>query len=138
MGILKDLPELEEWLPSVRRSWQRLSDDEYKRVVEDFQRRFSPAIERERYNSKGERAQKDLLERLPTDVILFSGLPIPTVGNMGGLFPTAYRARDLQEISPELFGKHELLLMCVELEWTCLFSHETGPGGWCAEQFYRR
>ena len=60
MGILKDLPELEEWLTSVSRSWQRLS---------------------------------------------------------------------------ELFRKHELLLMCDELEWTCLFSHETGPGGWCAEQF---
>lgn len=136
MGIMRSLPDVEEWLSANSQSWTPLLEAEYKTLVQDWTARFGVQIEEKNPAFMGHRALDALAENLAGDVVFFSGLKVPEVGNLGGYGPCGYRATGIRHVDHALLRKNELLVCAPDYSWTCLFSHETGD--WYHEQFYLR
>jgi hypothetical protein len=136
VGIVGSLPEVEAWLSEVADSWRPLSDPEYRYLVRDWKAKFSPLIEQSRFASSGDRALDALAAHLPADMVIFSGVHVPEVANLGGSCACAYSALALASLNHDLLRRNELITCAPDLLWSCLFSHETG--GMFREQLYGR
>jgi hypothetical protein len=130
MGIVRALPELEEWLDADASSWSSLTDREYKALARRWSECFSPLIASETPCLQGLRAVQALEARLPTDVVLLSGIQVPRLANMGGRGAAAYMAIGLRSLHRELANRMELVLASDDLAWSCVFSHEAGAFVW--------
>jgi len=126
MGIVRSIPEVEAWLSDHSESWRMLSDSEYRALVRDWNAKFRPLIEQEQTTSTGSRALDLLAGHLPADIILFSGIRVPEVANLGGSCACGYSASGLTLLDHNLLRQKELLTCAPDLSWSCLFSHETG------------
>jgi hypothetical protein len=134
MGKLWNAPELEAWLADHADSWFLLAEHEYTAVVDRWRALFWPLIEAGNVTHKGHRAMLVLQSRLPCDVLLFNGVRIPRVMNLGGRGRAAYRSVGLRALDRELANQLELVVAPVDLSWCCVFTHESGGYGW--EQLY--
>lgn len=59
-------------------------------------------------------------------MVLFSGVNVPEVANLGGSCACAYSARALTSLNHGLLRRNELITCAPDLSWSCLYSHETG------------
>ena len=84
VGIARALLSLEDWLDGQASSWQQLSDPEYTALLRCWSSLFNPLIEAGTSSRRGNRAFEELRARLPCDAVLFSGVRIPRLANMGG------------------------------------------------------
>ena len=134
MGLVQRLPEVESWLTREAASWESLSDAAYKGLVRDWHATYSSLVESGNSRARGGRALEAVQKRLPAEVVLFSGVSVPRVANLGGRGAAAYRADALAGLNLDVLRRQELLLAAVDLSWCCLFSHETGA--LVHEQFY--
>ena len=130
VGIARALLSLEDWLDGQASSWQQLSDPEYTALLRCWSSLFNPLIEAGTSSRRGNRAFEELRARLPCDAVLFSGVRIPRLANMGGRGPSAYRAMELRSVDRILVNDLELIVAPVDLAWCCVFSHEAGSLAW--------
>jgi hypothetical protein len=77
MGFLRTIPEIDAWLDSDATSWSAVSEAEYKGLVRRWSETFAPLVAADAKCTKGGRAMVSLQARLPTNVIVVSGLPVP-------------------------------------------------------------
>ncbi len=130
MGIVRVLPDLEEWLDADADSWSALPDREYKALVRRWSETFLPLIAANAHRSQGYHAMLSLETRLPADVFLFSGFGIPQLDNTGGRGPAGYHANGLRNIRRDMANRMELIVASDDLAWSCVFSHEAGAHVW--------
>jgi hypothetical protein len=136
MGIMRVLPAAEEWLEAETESWSPISDQDYVALVCQWRGDFLPLIAAGTYSFQGERAMQAIVERLPADVWVFSGVQVPELANTGGLGATGYQVVGLRKIQRELANRLELIITARDLSWSCVFSHEAGAIVW--ESLYER
>jgi hypothetical protein len=82
----------------------------------------------------GRRAVEWLGSIFPADLILFSGLRLDRLANLGGLGPAAYSAEGLRRLPADLANRLELIVGPGDLAWSCVFCHEAGALG--SEQLF--
>jgi len=126
VGVVKRLPEVESWLSVDAASWEPLSDPAYRSLVRGWKLTYIPLIEARRSLAKGPQALDIVAKRLSGGVVLFSGVHVPEVGNLGGSCAAGYHALGLTRLNVALVRRSELLVAASDLTWSCLFSHETG------------
>jgi len=126
LGIVRSLPEVESWLFNASESWRSLSDSQYRVLVGDWNAKFRRLIEHDEPTRTGNRALDAIAEHLPADVVLFSGIRVAEVANLGGSCACGYHAVRLRSLDHALLRRNELIACAPDLSWTCLFSHETG------------
>lgn len=126
MGIVLSLPRLERWLQEHAGNWHMLSDDQYKRLVADWSHRYRLPVARRHRHLSGSRALDAFVRRLPSDVLLFSGITVPEVANMGGPGAAGYRADALAALDVGMARSLELIIAKTDLSWCLLLSHEEG------------
>jgi hypothetical protein len=136
MGILRVLPAIDEWLNADADSWSPISDQEYVTLVSQWREEYLPLISARSHSFQGERAMQAIAARLPSDVLLFSGVKVPELQNTGGRGAAAYRAAGLRSVERKMANRLELILAAHDLSWTCVFSHEAGAFVW--ESLYQR
>ena len=134
MGRVRSMPELEAWLDDHADSWLLIPDREYTTLVHQWSALFQPLIEADNVAHKGHRAMMVLESRLPRDLVLFSGVRIPRLANLGGHGRAAYRAIGLQLLERDRANRLELIAVALDFTWCCVFSHEAGAFVW--EQLY--
>jgi hypothetical protein len=130
VGFVQALCSLEDWLDGQAASWHQLSDSEYTALVRRWSSLFDALIEAGASSRRGNRAFEELRARLPCDAVLFSGVRIPRLANMGGRGPSAYRAIELRSVDRMLVNDLELIVAPIDLAWCCIFSHEAGSLAW--------
>jgi hypothetical protein len=136
MGIVSELPGVEDWLETEAESWSPVSDRNYVALVRRWRDGFLPLIAAGTPATQGRRAMQALAERLPADVWLFSSVQVPELANTGGCGAAGYRAAGLRSIQRELANRLELIAAADDLSWSCVFSHEAGA--FVTECFYER
>ena len=137
MEIVRAKADLQNWLTTNSDCWELLSDAHYKDVARRWSQDYLPMIRDNRQSISGHRAIATLQSRLPSDAILFRGVRITQLANLGGSgWPTAYRATGLRAIDRQLANSLELIVGATDFAWSCVFSHEAGSLAW--EQFYER
>jgi hypothetical protein len=136
MGIVRVLPDVEDWLGAEAESWSPISDREYVALVRRWRDGFLPLIGAATPSFQGNRAMQAITERLPADVGLFSGVQVPELANTGGRGAAGYQAVGLRSIRRELANELELVAVAGDLSWSCVFSHEAGA--WVWECLYER
>jgi hypothetical protein len=136
MGIVRVLPDVEDWLAAEADSWSPISDRDYVALVRRWRISFLPLIASGTPSFQGNRAMQVLAERLPADVWLFSGVRVPKLANTGGRGAAGYQAVGLRSLRRELANRLELVAVASELSWSCVFSHEAGA--WVWECLYER
>jgi hypothetical protein len=134
MSRVWTLPKLEAWLVDHADSWFLLPDQEYTALVDQWSALFHPLIEAGNVAHKGHQAMMVLETSLPCDTVLFNGVQIPRLENMGGGGRAAYRAVGLRALDRDLANQLELVAVAVDFSWCCVFSHEAGAYVW--EQLY--
>jgi hypothetical protein len=130
MGIVKVLPDVEEWLDAEADSWSTISDPDYVALVRRWRDSFWSAIKAERPSLRGHQAIHAVGERLPADVWLLSGIQVPELANMGGQGAAGYQVAGLRSMKRELANRFELVVAPSDLSWTCVFSHEGNDLVW--------
>jgi hypothetical protein len=130
VGLIRALVILEDWLDGHAVSWLLLSDREYAVLVRDWSIVFGPLIGANASSRRGHRAFEEFHARLPCDAVLFSGVDVPRLANMGGRGASAYRAVQLRSLERALANNLELIVASVDLSWCCVFSHEAGSFVW--------
>ena len=130
MGILRAIPEIEAWLDTDAVSWSVVSESEYKALVRRWSETFAPLVAAEAKCIKGARAVASLQGRLPANVIVMSGLPVPELCNTGGQGPAAFRAQELMRVDRDWANSMELILASDDFSWAFVFSHEAGAFVW--------
>ena len=130
MGIVRVLPEVEDWLDAEAESWSLLSDRDYVALVRRWREGFSPLIAAGTPSFQGNRAMQVIAERLPADVLLFSGVRVTELANTGGRGASGYRAVGLRSVRREVANRAELVAVAADLSWSCVFSHEAGAWMW--------
>lgn len=130
MGILRAIPDIEAWLDTDAVSWSTVSDAEYKALVRRWSETFAPLVASGSKCTKGGRAMVSLEGRLPADVIVVSGLPVPEFCNTGGMGPAGFRAQGLIRVDRVWANRMELVLVSDDFLWTIVFSHEAGAFVW--------
>jgi hypothetical protein len=128
--IVRELPELEDWLSGQAESWSAICDHDYAALVRRWRGLFLPLVASAARTAQGARAMQALAKRLPADVWLFSGVAVPQVANLGGVGAAGYRAAGLKSLHRELANRLELIVAADDLSWTCVFSHEAGAFTW--------
>ena len=136
MGIVRVLPDVEDWLDAEAESWAPLSDRDYVAIVRQWRDDFSPLIAAGAPCFQGNRAMQAIAERLPADVWLFSGVQVSELANTGGLGAAGYQAAGLRNIRRELANRFEMVTAVADLSWSCVFSHVAGAFVW--ECLYER
>ena len=136
MGIVRVLPDVEDWLDADAESWSALPDREYAALVRRWRGGFLPLIAVGAPSSQGNRAMQVIADRLPADVWLFSGVQVPGLQNTGGGGAAGYRAAGLRGMCRELANRLELVAVAADFSWSCVFSHEAGYHVW--EELYER
>lgn len=101
MGIVRGLPDVEDWLDAEAESWSPVSDRDYAALVRRWRESFLPLIAAGVPSSQGNRAMQAIAERLPADVWVFSGVQVPELQNTGGLGATGYDVAGLQGVPRE-------------------------------------
>ncbi len=129
MGIVRVLPDVEDWLTAEAESWTFLSDRDYIDLIRRWRVEFLPLIAFGP-SFRGERALQIVAERLPADVYLFSGVEVPELANTGGRWAAGYRAVGLRSLWRKLANQRELVIAAGDLSWSCVFSHEAGAWVW--------
>lgn len=130
MGILRAIPEIEAWLDAVATSWSVVSESEYKALVRRWSETYAPLVVADAKCTKGGRAMVSLQARLPANVIVISGLPVPELCNTGGRGPAAFRAQGLMRVDRDWANSMELILAADDFSWAFVFSHEAGAWVW--------
>ena len=136
LGFVRNLPQLETWLDGRATSWLTLPDREYTALVGRWSSLFGPLIEVGLAAAGGSAATWLLRSRLPCDVFLFSGLPVPRVSNTGGLGAAGYRALGLTSLDTDLANGLELIVVALDFRWCRLYTHEADS--WATEELYER
>src|SRR5262245_39298437 len=98
MGILRAIPEIEGWLDNDATSWSVVSEPEYKALVRRWSETFAPLVAADAKCTKGDRAMVSLQARLPANVIIMSGVPVPELCNTGGRGPAAFQTQGLMRV----------------------------------------
>ncbi len=135
MGIVRALPDVEDWLTAEAESWSLLSDRDYIDLVRRWRVEFLPLIAFGP-SFRGERAMQILAKRLLADVYLFSGVEVLELSNTGGRWAAGYRAVGLPSLWRKLANQRELVVVAGDLSWSCVFSHEAGY--WVSECLYEQ
>jgi hypothetical protein len=130
MSILRAIPDIEAWLDTDAFSWSAVSDAEYKALVCRWSETFVPLVASDSKCTTGGRAMVSLEARLPADVIVVSGLPVPDLCNTGGMGPAAFRAKGLMRVDRDWANRMELVLVSADFSWAFVFSHEAGALVW--------
>ena len=136
MSIVRTLPDVEAWLDADADSWSSHSDREYKAVVRRWFESFARIVQAGDSRFVGNRAILSLDARLPADVHVFSGVRVPQLANMGGLGASAYQVSGLRRVPRDTANRFELIVVSVDFDWSCVFSHEAGAFVW--EHLYER
>src|SRR5262245_20513778 len=122
MGIVRALPDVEDWLSAEAESLSLISDRDYVALVRRWREGFVPLIAAATPSSQGNRAMQAIAERLPADVWLFSGVQVPELANTGGRGAMGYQAVGLRSLRRELANRLELVAVASDLSWSCVFS----------------
>jgi hypothetical protein len=130
MGIVRALPDVEEWLDSEANSWSPLSDRAYVALVQQWRDTFLTSVMAETPSLHGVRAMQAIAERLTADIWVLSGIRIPQLANMGGQGPAGYDVAGLRSVPREMANHLELVVAARDLSWSCVFSHEAGSSVW--------
>jgi hypothetical protein len=130
MGILRAIPEIEAWLDTDATSWSVVSEPEYKALVRRWSKTFAPFVATDAKCINGGRAMVLLQARLPANVIVMSGVPVPKLCNTGGQGPAAFRAQGLLRVDRDWANRMELILASDDFSWALVFSHEAGAFVW--------
>ena len=109
MGIVRSLPQVEAWLSDNSESWRQLPDSEYRALVRDWRSRFCQPIKHNETSETGDTALDALSHYLPADLILFSGVQVPEIGNLGGSCACAYTVSSLASLDHELLRQSEMI-----------------------------
>jgi hypothetical protein len=134
LAIVRSVEEIEDWLDAEAAAWSPISDPEYKAIRRGWQEHFGVLAASVPGWLHGHRALAWLREQLPADVLLFNGVLIPRLANMGGGPTTGYQARGLRHIRRNLANQYELIVVSADFSWTCVFSHEAESLVW--EELY--
>lgn len=129
MGILRSNPRVEHWLTKSGCNWSYISETDYKFIVKCWNQDYADGIEREKPLQKGERALALVNAFLPKRVVLFSGIKIRKIGNLGGAGATGFSVSDLKELDLSILRSNEMIVCEFndsKLKWCLLTSHETG------------
>jgi hypothetical protein len=126
MAIVRNLPAVEAWLDADADSRSALTDREYKAIVSGWTQHFSRLVAEGAPSLQGDRAILSVEKRLPADLFLFAGLRVPRLANMGGVGPAGYRANGLRCVRRDTANQMELIIVSIDLAWSCVFSHEAG------------
>src|SRR5262249_32308273 len=84
MGIVRVLPDMEDWLDTEAESWSLISDRDYVGLVRRWRDGFLPLIAAAAPSWQGNLAMQAIAERLPADVWLVGGVRVPDLQNTGG------------------------------------------------------
>ena len=130
MGILRAIPEIEAWLDTDATSWSVVSEPDYKALVRRWSETFAPLVAADAKCTKGGRAMVSLQARLPANVIVMSGMPVPDLCNTGGRGPAGFRVQGLRHVDRDWANSMELILAADDFSWAFVFSHEAGAWVW--------
>src|SRR5262249_21867876 len=108
----------------------------YKDLVHRWSASFEPLIAAGAPCQKAGRAIASLEARLPAEVFVLSGLPVPQLANEGGLGPAAYEVAGLRRVPRDFANQMDLTLVPGDFTWSWLFSHEADA--WVSEHLYER
>src|SRR5438067_2078624 len=110
MGIMRALPDVEDWLDAEAESWSPIPDRDYVALVRRWRQDFLPRIAAAPRRFQGDGAMQAIAERLPGDVWLFSGVQVPELANTGGPGATGYHAVGLRNVRRDLANGWELIV----------------------------
>lgn len=136
MGLVRVLPDVEDWLDADAESWSALPDRTYVVLVRRWRDGFLPLIAADAPSFQGNRAMQVIAERLPADVWVFCGVKVPKLANTGGKGAAGYQVIGLRRVKRNLANQRELVVAAADLSWSCVFSHEAGAVVW--ECLYER